>query len=79
MDAKPSRGHVWTPTKNDVFQYQETITPNTQALEIENFQFQRTIKDLAKSLRRLRPKLTIVTAFQQRIFVGNMTHVRQFW
>ncbi len=28
-DAKPLWGHVWTPTKNDVLWYQETVVPNT--------------------------------------------------
>jgi hypothetical protein len=52
MDAEPLWGHVWTPTGNDVFWYQETIAPSTRALEIENFQFQRTTKDLAIFLEK---------------------------
>jgi hypothetical protein len=28
MDVEPSWGHVWTPSKNDVFQYQETTVPS---------------------------------------------------
>jgi len=34
--------------ENDVFWYQETIVPNTPAQEIESFQLQKTIQDLAK-------------------------------
>jgi hypothetical protein len=29
MDTKPSKGHVWTPAKNDVFRYEEIVAPNT--------------------------------------------------
>jgi hypothetical protein len=36
-DAKPLWGHVWTPTKNDVFGYEENVAPSFQTLEIENF------------------------------------------
>jgi hypothetical protein len=48
IDVEDSWGHVWTPLKM-IFWYQETITPSTQALEIENFQLQRTIEDLVES------------------------------
>jgi hypothetical protein len=43
---------LWTPIENDVFQYQETIVPNTPTQEIENFQLQKTIEDLAKSPKK---------------------------
>ncbi len=36
-NMKTSRGHVWTPIKNDVFQYQNIVAPSTRALEIESF------------------------------------------
>jgi hypothetical protein len=39
MDTKPSKGHVWTPAKNDVFRYEEIVAPNTWALDTQNFQF----------------------------------------
>jgi hypothetical protein len=29
IDTKPSRGHVWTPSENDVFRYQNTFAPST--------------------------------------------------
>ncbi len=29
MDTKPSHGPIWTPTKNDVLQYQEIVAPST--------------------------------------------------
>jgi hypothetical protein len=45
--TKPLWSHVSTPTRNDVFQYQEIVTPSTQALEIENFQLYRITKDMA--------------------------------
>jgi hypothetical protein len=51
-DVEPSRGHVWTPIKIDVIIYHETIAPSTRALEIENFQLQRTIEDLVESSKR---------------------------
>jgi hypothetical protein len=37
MDVEPSRGHVWSPTKNDVFRYQKTIVPSTWTQDIEIF------------------------------------------
>jgi hypothetical protein len=37
-DTKPSWGHVWTLTENDVFRYQDNVTPSTQALKIEKIQ-----------------------------------------
>jgi len=52
MDREPSQGHVWTPIKNEVFQYQEIVAPNTQDLEIESFQLQRIIEDLAEFLEK---------------------------
>jgi hypothetical protein len=51
-DVEPSSNHVWTPTKNDVFWYQEIIAPNTWTLEIENFQFQKTIENSVEFLEK---------------------------
>jgi hypothetical protein len=55
-NEEPSIGHVWTLTENDVFRYQETIAPNTWALEIENLQLQKTIEDLAESSEKFASK-----------------------
>ncbi len=49
MKVEPLWGLVWTPTENDVFQYQEIVAPSTRALEIENFQLQKKTKDLVES------------------------------
>jgi hypothetical protein len=43
-------GHVWTPTKNDVFQYQKTIVPSTWTQIIKNFQLQKIISTTSSSL-----------------------------
>jgi len=55
--TKPSWGHVWTPTKNDVFHYQDIIALNIQALDIEKFQLQRIVEDLAKYLEKVTSKI----------------------
>ncbi len=52
-NAKPSWGHVWTSTENDVFWFKKNVAPSTQALEIENFKLQRTIENLAEFLKKV--------------------------
>ncbi len=57
MDVEPSWGHVQILTKNDVFWYQEIVTPNTRTLDIENFQLQRSIEDSVKYLEKVTSKI----------------------
>ncbi len=57
MNVEPLLGHVWTLTENDVFWYQDIVAPSAWALEIENFELQKTIEDLAESPEKTTSKI----------------------